>query len=267
MACRSPEGSSVNEAGRSSRWVAVAFCLAMAIWGRAAAATDLSGSLTDSQGKIVFGATITILRAADSSRRTTITDQSGRFSFASLNEGEYRLTAEFSGFAILTRTIVVAHSELKPVDLQFSGIATQNQSVTVTANVSDAGVFVPDPAQRVMIREETLDANPGRPGMPISIPGMPVESPAGGVKPPQYFVPGVAGDHGEPIAMFFQVGGYLFQNNLPANAHETATPTRTWSSPSRLTMCRPMAAPSMCGRETTRKTPPWFSGCATASNP
>jgi len=39
------------------------------------------------------------------------------------------------------------------------------------------------------------------------------------VKPPQYFLPGVAGDHGEPIAMFFQVGGFLFQNNLPANAH------------------------------------------------
>lgn len=55
--------------------------------------------------------------------------------------------------------------------------------------------------------------------MPVSIPGAPVESAAGGVKPPQYFLPGVAGDHGEPIAMFFQVGGFLFQNNLPANAH------------------------------------------------
>src|SRR5947209_7376054 len=75
-----------------------------------------------------------------------------------------------------------------------------------------------DPQGRV-IADATLDANPGRPGMPISIPGMPVESPAGGVKPPQYFAPGVAGDHGEPIAMSFQVGGYLFPNNLPANAH------------------------------------------------
>ncbi len=55
--------------------------------------------------------------------------------------------------------------------------------------------------------------------MPVSIPGMPAESPAGGIKPPQYFVPGVAGDHGEPIAQFFQVGEYLFPNNLPANAH------------------------------------------------
>src|SRR5260221_13515372 len=55
--------------------------------------------------------------------------------------------------------------------------------------------------------------------MSISIPGLPVESLAGGVKPTQFFVPGVAGDHGEPIVMFFQVGGFLFQNNLPANAH------------------------------------------------
>jgi hypothetical protein len=29
----------------------------------------------------------------------------------------------------------------------------------------------------------------------------------------------VAGDHGEPIAQFYQVGEYLYPNNLPANAH------------------------------------------------
>ncbi|MCU1263389.1 MAG: hypothetical protein JWO80_6274, partial [Bryobacterales bacterium] len=101
----------------------------------------------------------------------------------------------------------------------FPQLAAQSQSVTVTGDVQDVGLFAPDPAQRVMVRQETLDANPGRPGMPVSIPGLPVESPAGGIKPPQYFAPGVAGDHGEPIAMFFQVGGYLFQNNLPVNAH------------------------------------------------
>ncbi|HEX8800847.1 MAG TPA: hypothetical protein VF772_19655, partial [Terriglobales bacterium] len=36
---------------------------------------------------------------------------------------------------------------------------------------------------------------------------------------PQYFAPGVAGDHGEPIAQYFQIGSYLYPNNLPANAH------------------------------------------------
>ncbi len=183
------------------------------------AASGLSGSLSDPQGRIVVGATIRLLRRADSSRRETQTGEQGQFSFGVLDPGEYRLTAESPGFSAITRTLVVSAVPLPPQTLQFESVAVENESATVTADVADAGLFEPDPAQRVMIRDETLDANPGRPGMPVSIPGMPVESPAGGVKPPQYFAPGVAGDHGEPIAMFFQVGGYLFPNNLPANAH------------------------------------------------
>jgi hypothetical protein len=54
---------------------------------------------------------------------------------------------------------------------------------------------------------------------PISIPGLPIETASGGIKAPQYFAPGVAGDHGEPIAQFFQIGNFLYPNNLPANAH------------------------------------------------
>ncbi len=183
------------------------------------AASGLSGTVADPQGRFVAGATINLLRRADSSRRETTTNDQGQFSFPALEAGEYRLTAESSGFPVITRTITLSSEGPQSQALQFSEVASQNQSITVSANVSDVGLFAPDPAQRIMIRDETLDANPGRPGMPISIPGMPVESPAGGVKPPQYFVPGVAGDHGEPIAMFFQIGGFLFQNNLPANAH------------------------------------------------
>src|SRR5262249_25500693 len=189
-----------------------------ALWAPAAIATTLSGNITDPQGNVVAGATVRLLRRADSSHRETQTDSEGQFSLSNMDSGEYRLTAEYPGFAPLTRTIALSDGS-RTENIQFSDIASQSESVTVSADVSDVGVFAPDPAQRIMVRDETLDANPGRPGMPISIPGMPVESPAGGVKPPQYFAPGVAGDHGEPIAMFFQVGGFLFPNNLPANAH------------------------------------------------
>jgi hypothetical protein len=197
---------------RGTNVIIVALC-ALAI----AAASSVSGNITDPQGRPVSGATIGLLRRADSSRRQTNSDDLGHYFFRSLDGGEYRLTAEKAGFPILIRTISVSDDATQ--NLQFSELASQNQSVNVSANVADAGLFAPDPSQRILVRDETLDANPGRPGMPVSIPGMPVESPAGGVKPPQYFVPGVAGDHGEPIAMFFQVGGFLFQNNLPANAH------------------------------------------------
>lgn len=184
---------------------------------RAFAATGLSGVLTDPQGHVIPDASIVLTRRADSTRHESKTDVQGHFSFVGIDGGEYRISTEFPGFDALARTIDVPAEGLQIEDLHFSALASRNESITAT--VSDAGVFEPDPAQRVLIREEMLDANPGRPGMPVSIPGMPSESPAGGVKPPQYFSPGVAGDHGEPIAMFFQVGGYLFPNNLPVNAH------------------------------------------------
>jgi len=203
---------------RSTNLRFVAIPLLWLLGAGACTAASLSGTVTDPQGRAVAGASITLLRRADSSRRQAVTDTDGGFAFATIDPGEYRVTAESTGFPIVTQTLAVADGE-NTANLQFRAVASQNESVTVSADVSDAGLFSPDPAQRFLIREETLDANPGRPGMPVSIPGMPVESPAGGIKPPQYFVPGVAGDHGEPIAMFFQVGGFLFQNNLPVNAH------------------------------------------------
>lgn len=98
-------------------------------------------------------------------------------------------------------------------------IPEKKESITVTADVKDANILFPDPAQRIFVRQEILDANPGRPGAPLSIPGLPIESASGGIKAPQYFSPGVAGDHGEPIAQYLQVGTYLLPNNLSANAH------------------------------------------------
>ena len=179
----------------------------------------ISGTLTDPLGKTVGGVTIELSRKGDETSREMRTSNLGGFSFDSLAAGEYDLKAECTGLAAIERTVVVADDAKVSIDLQFARLASRDESVTVTAQTSDMGVYLPDPAERIMIRDETLDANPGRPGMPVSIPGIPAESPAGGIKPPQYFVPGVAGDHGEPIAMFFQVGGYLFPNNLPANAH------------------------------------------------
>jgi hypothetical protein len=98
-----------------------------------------------------------------------------------------------------------------------AGRLVVGQTVTVKTQVDD--VVSPDPSTQGYARKELLEANPGRPGVPLSIPGLPVDTASGGIKAPQYFAPGVAGDHGEPIAQFFQVGSFLLQNNLTANAH------------------------------------------------
>ena len=110
----------------------------------------------------------------------------------------------------------VAHAQPAPAHPQ---IPTQIDTVLVTADISQTDLQSPDPAVKVFASEDLLDANPGRPGAPISIPGYLIETASSGIKAPQYFAPGVAGDHGEPIAQFLQVGAYLLPNNLSANAH------------------------------------------------
>ena len=173
---------------------------------------SLTGRLTDPQSQPVPDASITI------AHRTTHTDTDGRYRFDGLPPGTYKILASSPGFTDLARTITVSSSP-QTIDLQFEHVATHADAVTVTADAKTNDIQNPDPGQRVVVRDEILDANPGRPGAPVSIPGLPIETASSGIKAPQYFAPGVAGDHGEPIASFIQVGSFLLPNNLSANAH------------------------------------------------
>jgi Carboxypeptidase regulatory-like domain len=178
----------------------------------------LQGQVTDPKGNALPRAEVSLADSAGKSIQKASTGSEGQFSFRGIFAGEYLLTVVAAGFEPATRTIIVNDSTTAPINVQLK-IARARQSVTVTTDVTETTVLAPDPAQRVLIREETLDANPGRPGAPVSIPGLPIETASGGIKAPQYFAPGVAGDHGEPIASYIQIGSYLLSNNLSANAH------------------------------------------------
>ena len=191
----------------------IACCFA----GAALHAATLSGTIADPQGNPVADATIRIQQDHASSREVR-SDPSGRFSIPSLTPGDYTLRASSPAFAEISRRIQIAGDDVV-MNLQFERLASRSDSLTVTADVARPTVQNPDPAQRVLVRDEILDANPGRPGAPVSIPGLPIETASSGIKAPQYFAPGVAGDHGEPIASFIQVGSFLLPNNLSANAH------------------------------------------------
>ncbi len=184
-----------------------------------ATAETLSGQLTDPQGRPVAGAKVRLVMGRDIVARETVSDSDGKFIFAKVPSGSYQLSATAPGFAEVNRTVAVAEGAPPTLEIQFPTLLSRSETVTVTADVKNLDIEYPDPATKVYVRDEVLDANPGRPGAPISIPGYPIETASGGVKAPQYFAPGVAGDHGEPIATFFQVGSYLVPNNLSANAH------------------------------------------------
>ena len=186
--------------------------------GLAAPAGSVTGRLTDPQGEPVAGATVSVFEAGDARLQETHTGPDGRFGFSSLPAGSYKLVAAAADFVDVSQPVNMTGGAIT-VNLRFVRLAPHSDSVTATADVRDQNIQNPDPAERVLIREEILDANPGRPGAPVSIPGLPVETASSGIKAPQYFAPGVAGDHGAPIATFIQVGSFPMPNNLSANAH------------------------------------------------
>ena len=200
---------------RAAVWGLLLWCLLSA----QAVAASLSGEIADPDGGAVPGVRIRLLHLSSSSLNETQTNAEGQFLFASLYAGEYRLTAECPGFAPVTRTVVLHDEDRQTAKIQFVVVVSQTETLTVRADSDDLSVVSPDPARQLFAREDLLAANPGRPGAPLSIPGYPAETASGGIKAPQYFAPGVAGDHGEPIAQFIGVGSYLVPNNLSANAH------------------------------------------------
>jgi Carboxypeptidase regulatory-like domain len=178
----------------------------------------VSGKVIDPDGVAVAGAHIRVLNAVGTVVREATSDQSGSFDFGELKPGDYTLTAETSAFAPIGAAVSVVAGQHAEIKLQFREIASMRQAITVVG-ASAPSPLTPDPSEHVIVHDQVLDANPGRPGAPVSLPGLPIETASGGIKAPQYFSPGVAGDHGEPIAQFYQIGDFLYPNNLPANAH------------------------------------------------
>ncbi len=177
----------------------------------------IQGTVADPAGIALGGARVEF-DSATSARVETSTGSDGGFAIALPAWGDYTVRAEAAGFEAVTRKLQLS-ADTGRLTLRLEHVSATSEQVIVTGDVSEVALDSPDPSEKVLVREELLDANPGRPGAPVSIPGMPIETASGGIKAPQYFVPGVAGDHGEPIAQYIAVGGYLVTNNLSANAH------------------------------------------------
>jgi hypothetical protein len=178
----------------------------------------VSGTVSDPAGRPVANASLELMDGNGTARARAVTDSAGHFDLTQDSPGEYKLVVKAAGFEIASKKL-----EFNAVDgrfeVDFILAIHASESITVTSNVNQVDLFSPDPAEKVLVQQDLIDANPGRPGAPVSIPGYPIETASGGIKAPQYFAPGVAGDHGEPIAQFIAVGAYLAPNNLSANSH------------------------------------------------
>src|SRR5580704_16093154 len=173
----------------------------------------LKGRVLDPEGNALPSASVEL-----SDRNQVVAREAsgpdGQFRLKIESPGEFVVKADVPGFRPVARPINIHRTGNSAIEIQMTQLSSHAENITVTADVNQTDVLSPDPGEKVFVSQDLLDANPGRPGAPVSIPGYPIETASSGIKAPQYFAPGVAGDHGEPIAQFIQVGSYLVPNNL-----------------------------------------------------
>jgi Carboxypeptidase regulatory-like domain len=93
---------------------------------------ELVGKVSDDQGGVLPGVTVTLSGPAVMGAPTAVTNENGLYRFPAVNSGTYTLKFELSGFAPLTREgIVVPVRQTITVDAAMK-IATLQETVTVT---------------------------------------------------------------------------------------------------------------------------------------
>jgi len=102
--------------------------LGLAVQGQTSRGT-VSGTVTDSSGAVVAGATVTLSSRETTLTRTATTNDSGFYRFDAVDLGNYSVTIESKGFGTLTKTnVVVSANQTSGVDAQLN---PGEQKVTV----------------------------------------------------------------------------------------------------------------------------------------
>ena len=93
----------------------------------------LTGIVTDPQGQVLPGVTVTATSPSLIGTRTAVTETDGRFRFPNLPSGTYKLRFDLSGFSTIEReNLQVVQGQTISVDMQLK-IASLAETVTVQA--------------------------------------------------------------------------------------------------------------------------------------
>src|ERR1700730_5337883 len=117
-------------------FLTISLTLAMA-WPTGARAQAVKGSLlgtvTDSSGFVLPGVTVTTTEVSTNLSYSTVTNESGYYTFSNLKDGTYRVTSELSGFKRTVRDgVEVPVNATVRVDLRME-VGALEESVTVVA--------------------------------------------------------------------------------------------------------------------------------------
>src|ERR1043165_6798120 len=123
---------------RALTFLVMLFCLSMAVSAQTSRGT-VSGTLTDPNGAVIAGATVTLTSIQTTVARTTTTNNEGLFRFDAVDPGAYSIKFDASGFGDVTKTNVpVSAGQVADVSTALSP-GGQQVVVDVTA---DAGALL-----------------------------------------------------------------------------------------------------------------------------
>ena len=101
---------------------------------------EVAGTVTDVSGAAVSGARVQIQRMEDKSSRNTVSDAAGKFSFAALSPGRYRVQVESAGFRTSVRAISLAARDRGVLSATLQ-IGAVNETVEVEAGMAQVATM------------------------------------------------------------------------------------------------------------------------------
>lgn len=118
--------------------------------------TTLSGTITDSNGAVIVGATVKALNLGSNREFTVSADGNGKYLFTDLPAGSYRVSAASQGFAENAENIIVGDGANATRDFSLSPGSIQDV-VTVTAGKGNALAAVDVPQTVTVTTAEDLE--------------------------------------------------------------------------------------------------------------
>ncbi len=108
----------------------------------------LSGKVTDQNGAIVIGATVTAVLTEKGIERSVTTDENGRYRIIELQPGKYSIRVNSAGFGILTKTDLDTISG-QSINVDFS-LVPENIRAEQTVSFDDTDAPVIDPNRTIV---------------------------------------------------------------------------------------------------------------------
>jgi hypothetical protein len=130
-------------------------CIGCPAWGQVTSA-HLSGVVADATGAVVPGGKVVVKNASTGLTQTAISDASGIYQFQTLPPGEYSVTAEANGFAVLVqRGVVLTVGQSATLNLALK-TGTVAETVTVEGDAEQLNTTTAEISQ-VMEEDEVRD--------------------------------------------------------------------------------------------------------------